>query len=275
MSPLDPSDASSLPAAAAEAPVVVVPVVVVPVEAPPPRPPLPTLVKYLPLAGACALALSLFTLLVAFLYARDQVVPLLAATGTLFAAGKEAGIPTGIAAGGNPWLVGWFLFITDSAAVLFTYPFLHLAFDGVARSRRGLGSVVRSAQMRADKHRAKIDRYGPFGLFLYLIIPFAFNSPLLGIAIGRATKLRPAQIVWAVFGAIFATSAAWTVLYSFVFREELRWPWWVPLGFSLTITAFAFTLGFVSHRREKRRLAAAEALLAQQPPPPPAPPSTP
>jgi hypothetical protein len=231
------------------------------------RPPLPRLVKALPVVATCCLLLSLGTLGTAFLYARAQVVPLLAAVGTLFAAGKEAGIPTGIAAGGNPWLVGWFLFVTDSAAVLFAYPFIHMAFDGVKQSRRGFGSFVRSAQMRADKHRKKIDRYGPWGLFTYLIIPFAFNSPLLGIAVGRVTGLRPGQIVTAVFGAIATTALGWTVLYSFVFREELKWPWWLPLSFSLLVTALAFTLGFVSHRKEKKRLAAAEA-AGQIPPEP-------
>ncbi len=237
----------------------------------PPRPPLPPAVKWLPVAASCAALLSAAMLAGAFWKAQGQLGPMLFAVGTLFAAGKEAGIPTGIAAGGNPWLIGAFLFTTDLAAVFFAYPFVHMAFDGVERGKGYFSSFVRSAQLRAAKHRKKIDKYGPWGLFLYLIVPFAFNSPLLGIAIGRITGLRPRQIITAVTGAVFVTAAGWTVLYSFVFREELRWPWWLPVGFSLTVTAIALTLGYVGHRKEKARLAAAEA-AGQMPPQPPQPP---
>ncbi|MFO1535457.1 MAG: small multi-drug export protein [Thermoplasmatota archaeon] len=222
-----------------------------PEEAPPRQPP-PRVVRAFPLVGACIAGLVLVALLEIYLGQRSQFLPALISVGTLYTAGKEGGIPLGIAAGGEPMMVALLIFGTDLAMTLLLYPLVHAAFDGVQRRKGILGSMLRTAQNNANKRRKVVDRYGALGLYAFMLVPFAFNSPLVGIALGRIAQLTPLRTMLVVASAIATTTTLWTILVVYGFGQVLHVSPWVPVTVSLTVTASVFTWGYLAARKERR-----------------------
>jgi len=223
---------------------------VAPEETPPAR--LPTLVRCFPLIGA-GLAL-LMALGVWWIYRMDphQLLPVVSTIGTLYVAGKEGGIPLGLAAGGKPTYVAMAIFGTDLAMTFLLYPLVHAAFDGVQRRRGILGSMLRTAQKNANHRRKIVDQYGAIGIYVFMLIPFAFNSPLVGIALGRIAQLQPLRIMIVVSSAIATTTIAWTLLIVYGLGRVLHVSAWVPVAVSLSVTTGVFVWGYLQTKREQR-----------------------
>ncbi|HEX2066833.1 MAG TPA: small multi-drug export protein [Candidatus Thermoplasmatota archaeon] len=221
--------------------------------APEERPPaaLPPLVRLFPIVGAILALLTGGGLLWVYLERRAQFLPTFGSVGALFVAGKEGGIPLGLAAGGDPTLVAMAILGTDLAMTFLLYPLVHAAFDGVQRTRGLLGGMLRTAQKNARRHRKVVDRYGAAGLYLYMLVPFAFNSPLVGIALGRIAQLSPLLTMAVVSGAIATTTVLWTVLVAYGLGRLLHVGPWVPVAVSLGVTAGVLGWGYVETRRQR------------------------
>jgi uncharacterized membrane protein len=223
---------------------------VAPEETPPKA--LPPLVRWYPAIGVCIAVVLGLGLLWVYRMRPLQFVLTLSAVGALYVAGKEGGIPLGIAAGGDPTLVAMAIFGTDLAMTLLLYPLVHSAFDGVQRRRGLLGSMLRTAQKNANRRRKMVDRYGAIGIYLFMLVPFAFNSPLVGIALGRIAQLSPLRIMAVVSCAIATTTVMWTLLVVYGLVGVLHVSAWVPVAVSLSVTAGVFTWGYFETRKERR-----------------------
>jgi uncharacterized membrane protein len=210
------------------------------------------LVRALPWVGGTIVAGEVLGLVGLLVEDRSQFLAVLAGIGLLFLAGKEASIPSAVfGAGGNPWVVGLFVWLTDVAAVSLVYPLVHAALDGVQRRGTFLGTMLRNAQRRAARKRKVVDRFGPPGLYLFLIIPFAFNSPLVGIVLGRIAGMKPIQIAPIILAAITTTALAWTLLSAYGLQVVRPGYTWVPLALSLTVTATVLLSGYIVSRRQR------------------------
>jgi uncharacterized membrane protein len=184
--------------------------------------PVPQLPMWLRLAPAAGIGLA--AVLAAFLAGllatgSPQFLPVSLAVAALFYAGKEGGIPLGISLDGSPVLVGTSLFLADVALTLILFPVVLAGMHGLERRRGFLGRILRSARRRAERHRRLVDRYGVAGLFLFLLVPFAFNGPLVGAILGRLAGISAAQSLLTILAAIGTTTLAWTSLYAYGFSE--------------------------------------------------------
>ncbi|MEA3191050.1 MAG: hypothetical protein QOD77_1632 [Thermoplasmata archaeon] len=202
------------------------------------------------------------------LWALDQgeARAVLFAIGTFFVAGKEAGIPLGVTLyGGEPVTIGVALLWTDVAMTFVLFPFVDAAMDGAHRNKGIVGGMVRSTRRRAEKKRKLIDRYGGVGLFLFMLVPFGFNGPLVAMVLAHLAGLRPLPTMVAMLAAVTVTTAAWTVL--FVQLEEFVGlvPGWLPLTVALTVAAIAIGTTIVEGMRERRREKAEEAAASAEP----------
>ena len=149
---------------------------------------------------------------------QTQALGILAGVTTLFYGGKEAGLPIGIAAGANPILLGAFIFLADAAATCFIYPPLHYAIRSWLEREGFVGDYLRFLRAKAVKRQVLISRFGTFGLFLFMLIPFAINGPLVGALLGRLMGLRARQIVPTLMLAIGVTTVLWTGIYALGFQ---------------------------------------------------------
>lgn len=170
--------------------------------------------------AAAAFALLLLTVLAATLATDSgQLWPIGVSLGALLYAGKEGGIPLGVSLGGNAFLVGACLALADLALTCLLFPLVLSGMDGVEGRPGFLGRMLRTARRRADRHRRLVDRYGAAGLFLFLLVPFAFNGPLVAAILGRLAGLSPMRSLATACAAIATTSLAWTSLYAYGFHE--------------------------------------------------------
>lgn len=212
---------------------------------------LPRIVRWFPLVGAGVALTILLGVWWVYKMDRPQLLPVLSTIGTLYVAGKEGGIPLGIAAGGDPTYVAMAIFGTDLAMTLLLYPLVHAAFDGVQRRKGILGGMLRTAQKNANKRRKVVDQYGALGIYAFMLVPFAFNSPLVGIALGRIAQLSPLRIMVVVSCAIATTTIGWTLLVAYGLGQVLHVSAWVPVAVSLSVTAGVFTWGYLETRKER------------------------
>ncbi len=217
--------------------------------------------------GALMLVAAGVGLLLLWLGDRTQGIAVAVGIGAMFVAGKESSLPIVLfSLSGNPVIIGFALIWVDTAASLALYPFIAVAVAGVEHSKGRIwgfvGGVVRSTHRRAAKKRQRLDKYGGYGLWAFMIVPFAFNGPPVGMVLGRIVGLHTRTILAAVVGAILATTIAWTVAWKILWDQgvtKLPVPWWVAPTLAVAIAAFAIMWTVIEGVRERRREREADA----------------
>lgn len=213
-------------------------------------------VRRLPWVGLVLAVIWFLAWGVLFLFWQDQAWATALASGLLFYGGKETGIPAGIAAGGWPWLVGLFVFIADAALVCFAYPLIHVNINRWMQRPGWFGSYLREQRRIAQRRASFVARYRNWGLFVFMLIPFAFNGPLVGAILGRFAGLRSGQIVPTLLSAIAVTTVFWTTVFGlgFYFAKDMNEnvPAFVVAGV-LTSVAIGFIVHVVRVLRRERR----------------------
>lgn len=221
--------------------------------------------RWLPLAGVACALLGLGILGAVALTDPKQAFTGLVTAAMLFVAGKEGGIPIGLAAGGEPWLVGTMIFLADVASMFVLYPLVDRGLDEVEKRPGFFGRMLAALRKRGERRKEWVMRYGQLGLYGFMLIPFAFNGPLQAAVVGRLAGLRPSLIVPVLLAGVATTTVVWTALYATVFERasEVIAPW-VPMVVSLGVSALVIAGAFVAAQKEKRlEKEAQEALVAQ------------
>lgn len=209
-------------------------------------------VRYLPYGGIAILATLLVAWTILSSMSTSEGIAIAAGVGTMAYAGKEAGIPVGLAAGANPVTMAVFVFATDLAITLFAYPLLRFAIT-VWIERRGLiGAYLRHLRTAADRHRGFVLRHRTWGLLLFMLIPFAINGPLVGAVLGRLIGLRSSQILPTLIAAIAITTAGWSIVYTYGFQAAEAINPLYPKLITGAILAIVVAVGVVSILRARR-----------------------
>lgn len=223
--------------------------------------PLPRWHKATPAIGVSIWILGLAGF--AVLAATDpvQATAALLAAATFYYAGQFGAIPLGLAAGGDPLIVGLYVWAADAAGLLVFFPLTQFGVDRLAHRPGRLARWIRGMQGRARGRRAFIERFGAMGLFAFTALPFLFNSPIVGATLGRIALLPPKRTLAALLSAITTMSIVWT----FAFARGLegakaldeRLPWVIGIG-SVTITVLIAGLLALLRWARRRRVPAAE-----------------
>jgi len=186
-----------------------------------------------------------------------EAVAILTGLAALFYAGKEAGLPAGIALGVNPVRMGLFVFFADVAFALVVYPPVHYFLEPGRTHTRVYNWIFGPLHAQADRHRRFVQRYGRVGLFLLMLVPFAFNGPLLGAILGRIVGMRARQIMPTLVLAIAVTTVFWTTVYGLGLDYLSQLHPDLPLVVTGTVLAVLTAFAIVSYwRYQLRRLKA-------------------
>jgi uncharacterized membrane protein len=220
------------------------------------------LVKWFPYVG---LGLAFAVVIALDLIRRrdpQQARAILAGLGALFYAGKEAGLPTGISAGAPALRMGLFVFVADVAFTFLVYPPVHYFLEPGRTHTRVYDWIFGPLHAHADRHREFVQRYGRIGLFLIMLVPFAFNGPLLGAILGRIVGMRARHILPTLVLAIGFTTVFWTVVYALGLEYLAQVHPGLPQVVAGTVLAILTALGVLSYLRYqigRRREALKEA----------------
>jgi uncharacterized membrane protein len=164
--------------------------------------------------------LFLFGVGVAFLYTfwlgikllvspeESQVLIGMTATQILF--GRAAGMAFGYSMGFGHGMVIPVCICTESIMVLIFYPSFVFSWNHLLVIRQ-LKRVFEKTRKRAEKHKARIMKYGIAGLFVFVWFPFWMTGPMVGCVIGFLLGLRLWVNMTVVLAGTYVAIFGWAI----------------------------------------------------------------
>lgn len=95
------------------------------------------------------------------------------------------------------------------------YPLFVLSFKGIVKVK-ALENFFNEVQKNKVKHQEKFDKYGKFGLFIFVFIPFWMTGPIVGSIIGFLIGMKHYTIMIVVLIATIISISLWGL-----FLEEI------------------------------------------------------
>lgn len=92
--------------------------------------------------------------------------------------------------------------------VCIIYPLFVLSFNGILKIEL-LENFFNTIKTKKKKHQKSFDRYGGFGLFLFVFIPFWMTGPIVGAIIGFLIGLKHYTIIAVVAFSTFIAISLW------------------------------------------------------------------
>lgn len=146
--------------------------------------------------------------------------------------GKEAAVFLGVVIlDVHPVIVWGISWIIDIITTTWAYPLFYLFRRRQLGRQNFFGYFFAKMERGAKRHQHKVEKYGGWGIFLFMLIPFAVNGSLIGAIVGKLAGVRTRYILPAVIGSTMLSSGYWVVLWYFfqdqtkVFVEEYGGPW--------------------------------------------------
>lgn len=146
---------------------------------------------------------------------RGVAAAMLATLATEMFPGKEVAIPLGLNLGLPPLIVFGIVFIQDLITTTWVYPLFYLFRKNQAGKQNFFGYFFQKMERSAQRHQKFIERWGAWGIFLFMLIPFAVNGPLIGAILGKLAGIRTRYILPAVVGSTAVTTGYWTILWAY------------------------------------------------------------
>ncbi len=199
-------------------------------------------------SSLAAITLLLVSVGLLFTYDAGLATSLIAFLLVDLAFGREAAMMLGATLEIPPWLMVIVNVVQSLAqGVLLAVVIMYL----VDQHRRGLlGRWASETRAFADRRRDLIDRWGPLGIFLFLLVPF-LAKPVFGVLAGRLAGLEMRQLVIPVTAATAITAAAWA--YFSVTVVGLLYRLWEGSGFLMTLLVVVSGVALlIAHRNRKK-----------------------
>lgn len=174
--------------------------------------------RFLLLLGVVLLAAVLAELILLTVAFPSQGMALWRAVAVEMVAGREAAIPIALGGGVPRWMVAQVSATQDIGVVCLAYPLFLRMMHHFRDRENWLMTRLRRIQKDADEHRGVVHRWGGFGIFLFMLVPFLVNGPLVGAIAGRLTGLNTRDLMLPVVAATVISAVAWTYFYDAVLR---------------------------------------------------------
>lgn len=133
-------------------------------------------------------------------------------------AGREAAIPVALRSDVPRWLVAQVSATQDIGIVCLAYPLFLRLMHKFQDRRNWFLDRMRRIQSDADAHRGFVHRWGGLGVFLFMLVPFLVNGPLVGAIAGRLAGLRTNDLMIPVLASTCIAAVAWTYFYDEVLK---------------------------------------------------------
>jgi len=133
--------------------------------------------------GCCLLTSDVVTLLILWFLQRELALEIVAVMTASVLSGRIASILTGQELGLQPLLIIFTLSIWNASVLLVLLPLI-VSFSHNVIKVRFLGNILDSTRKRAEVQKSRIRKYGPWGLPLFVWLPFPWTGALIGSFVG-------------------------------------------------------------------------------------------
>lgn len=167
--------------------------------------------------------------------------------------GREAGIPVALQGDAPPWLVAQVSATQDIGIVCLAFPAVLWALHRYRDRDNFVMRRLRRIQERARARRRFVQRWGPLGIFVFMLVPFLVNGPLLGATMGRVAGIATKYLIAPVVGATVLAALMWAYAYDLLFALVGGLDPRVPPALTLAIVAALVLWGVVGEARDARK----------------------
>ena len=108
-------------------------------------------------------------------------------------------IPAGVAAGLSLWLAAIVAIFGNMLPVPFIIVFIRKIFEWLRKKSKKLDLLVGYFEDKADKHRATVNKYKFWGLFVLVAIPLPGTGAWTGALVAAMMEMRLKDAVPAIF----------------------------------------------------------------------------
>jgi len=159
--------------------------------------------------GVVSLLSYLGAIIGTYLFSADDANNLLIMTVTNFFFGRAAGISYGFSVGFGDLLIMSANIVIELITVLLAYPLFVFSWEK-SLDIAWLKKFSSKMQVQRTKYSAFFDKYGKYGLFIFVWFPFWMTGPVVGSLIGFLIGIKHYTTMFVVLTGTFLATAIWT-----------------------------------------------------------------
>lgn len=155
--------------------------------------------------------------------------------------GRVPALSFGYASNLSHFTVISFNILAEMILVTLLYSLFVFSYKGVVRIKQ-LEKFFNKVSKRKEKHEKVFVKYGRFGLFIFVFIPFWMTGPVVGSIIGFLIGIKHFTVIFIVFCATVISITIWGTflqeIVDFLAMFDIRFIW--ILVFVIVIVALIF-----------------------------------
>jgi len=161
------------------------------------------------LLGLLLLAIYIISTLSLYLFSIKDANNILVMTTTNIFFGRAAGISYGYNSNFSDLIIVIYNIIIESILVMIIYPLFVLSWNKSLKIKF-FQNMFSKIKEQKNKYQDMFDKYGRYGLFIFVWFPFWMTGPVVGAIIGFLIGIKHYQTIFIVIlGTSFAT-LVWT-----------------------------------------------------------------
>ncbi|MEA3166814.1 MAG: hypothetical protein QOJ26_1688 [Thermoplasmata archaeon] len=127
--------------------------------------------------------------------------------------GREASFPIALQGGVPPLVLAQVSFTQDIGLFCVVFPLFLRLMQRYQDSPSWLMRRLQRIQAAGEKHRQFARRWGPWGVFVFMLVPFLVNGPLVGGVMGRLAGIPTRSLLLPVIASTIVAAFAWSYAY--------------------------------------------------------------
>lgn len=142
--------------------------------------------------------------------------------------GRVPALSFGYAADLSHFVVISINIITEMILVTVIYPLFIFSLKGVLKVKV-LEDFFVEVQKKKNEHQEKFNKYGKFGLFIFVFIPFWMTGPIVGSIIGFLIGMKHYVVIFIVFISTIISITLWGLFlqeiidFLLIFDTQIIW----------------------------------------------------
>lgn len=130
-------------------------------------------------------------------------------------AGRAATLSLGLRLGVPRWVVIPLSICFSLTSLFLFYPLIVYFYERVVEIKI-IGPALDTAKKMAEKQQPKIERYGAFGIAVFVWIPFFMTGSIVGAVLGYIIGMRTKTVMVTVITSVVLSAISWGIAFDYM-----------------------------------------------------------